>query len=397
MITESERQLVLPTLRLAQPMGEFYVCKISAKDLCDITYFDIRQMLGDREIDTYIGIQRKIDPSRVVGLQAYVNTLDACFPTSIVLAVDEQCAVYDDKAGTLTLKNDPNPDEGQGQTLYRGIAKVIDGQHRIEGLRGLKDGTFELTVSIFVGLDVEDQAYIFSTVNLAQTKVNKSLVYDLFDFSRLRSPQRTCHNIVIALDRREGSPFYERIKRLGSATAGRYGETLTQATFVEALMPYISQQPALDRDLIKRNRPLQRAEGDNAKKLIFRNFFIDEKDIEIGIILLNYFMAVSRRWPKSWNSTERGNILNKTNGFRALMSFLRRVYVSLRHKNPVPTIEMFADIFSRMELEDGEFTTANYPPGTTGESQLRRTLIEQSKLDENYGPPHQPNLIDIIR
>ncbi|HDR9133838.1 TPA: DGQHR domain-containing protein [Burkholderia vietnamiensis] len=386
MITESEKQLVLPCLRLKQPMGEFYVCKISAKDLCDITFFDIRRMLGDREMDEYIGIQRKIDPTRVAGLQTYVNTMDACFPTSIVLAVDEQCAIYDDYSSTLTLKNDPNPEDGSGQTLYRAIAKVIDGQHRIEGLRGLTDGTFELTVSIFVGLDVEDQAYIFSTVNLAQTKVNKSLVYDLFDFSKFRSPQRTCHNIVIALDRREGSPFYHRIKRLGSATAGRHGETLTQATFVEALMPYISLQPALDRDLIKRNRPLPRAQGTENTKLIFRNLFIDEKDIDIGVILFNYFTAVSRKWPDSWNSTERGNILNKTNGFRALMDFLRRVYVALRHKSQVPTVEMFSEIFDRMNLPDGEFTTAHYPPGTSGESELKKTLREQSKLDENFVP-----------
>ncbi|MDN7867107.1 DGQHR domain-containing protein [Burkholderia multivorans] len=392
MITESEKELVLPCLRLKQPMGEFYVCKISAKDLCDITYFDIRQMLGDREMDTYIGIQRKIDPSRVVGLQSYVNTLDACFPTSIVLSVDEQCAVYNSTEQTLTLKNDPNPEDEGGQTLYRGIAKVIDGQHRIEGLRGLIDGEFELTVSIFVGLDVEDQAYIFSTVNLAQTKVNKSLVYDLFDFSKFRSPQRTCHNIVIALDRREGGPFFRRIKRLGSATAGRHGETLTQATFVEALMPYVSSQPALDRDRIKRNLPLPRAEGVENTKLIFRNLFVDEKDIDIGVILFNYFTAVSLRWPISWNSTERGNILNKTNGFKALMSFLRRVYVSLRHKSTVPSVEMFSEIFDRMDLQDGEFTTDHYPPGTSGESELRKTLLAQSKLDENFSP-RQPNLI----
>ncbi|WP_081074870.1 DGQHR domain-containing protein [Burkholderia stagnalis] len=386
MITESEKQLILQCLRLTQPMGEFYVCKITAKDLCDITYFDIRRMLGDREMDTYIGIQRKIDPTRVAGLQTYVNTMDACFPTSIVLAVDEQCAVYDEYSSTLTLKNDPTPEERTGQTLYRAIAKVIDGQHRIEGLRGLRDGTFELTVSIFVGLDVEDQAYIFSTVNLAQTKVNKSLVYDLFDFSKFRSPQRTCHNIVIALDRREGGPFYRRIKRLGSATEGRHGETLTQATFVEALMPFISLQPALDRDLIKRNRPLPRAEGTENTKLIFRNLFVDEKDIDIGVILFNYFTAVSRRWPNSWNSTERGNILNKTNGFRALMDFLRRVYVSLRHKSQVPTVEMFLEIFERMNLPDGDFTTAYYPPGTSGESELKKVLREQSKLDENFVP-----------
>lgn len=384
MISEGNHELVLPCLHLQQPMGEFYVCKISAKDLCEITYFDIRQMLGAREMDTYIGIQRKIDSTRVVGLQAYVNTLDACFPTSIVLAVDEQCATYDPDKSILTLRNDPNPPDGETQTLYGGIAKVIDGQHRIEGLRGLKGGDFELTVSIFVGLDIEDQAYIFSTVNLAQTKVNKSLVYDLFDFSKLRSPQRTCHNIVIAMDRREGGPFYKRIKRLGSATDGRHGETLTQATFVEALMPYISAVPALDRDMIKRNLSLPKASEAEANKLIFRNLFVEGKDVEIGVIIFNYFTAVSRRWPRSWNSTEKGNILNKTNGFRALMAFLRHAYISLRQKNVVPTVEMFSAILDRIKLEDGSFTVDTYSPGSSGQSELRKALIEQSGLPTRW-------------
>ena len=384
MISEGNHELNLPCLHLQQPMGEFYVCKISAKDLCEITYFDIRQMLGAREMDTYIGIQRKIDSSRVAGLQAYVNTLDACFPTSIVLAVDEQCATYDPRSSMLTLHNDPNPVGGDTQTLYRGIAKVIDGQHRIEGLRGLKGGDFELTVSIFVGLDMEDQAYIFSTVNLAQTKVNKSLVYDLFDFSKLRSPQRTCHNVVIAMDRREGGPFFKRIKRLGSATEGRHGETLSQATFVDALMPYISHMPALDRDMIKRNLPLQRASEAEANKLIFRNLFVDSKDVDIGVIIFNYFTAVSRRWPVSWGSTERGNMLNKTNGFKALMAFLRHAYIYLRQKSVVPTVEMFSEILDRIELEDGSFTTETYPPGTSGESELRKALVELSRLPTRW-------------
>src|SRR5882762_10468420 len=91
--------------------------------------------------------------------------------------------------------------------------------------------TFQLSVSVFVDIDMEDQAYIFSTVNLAQTKVNRSLAYDLFELANSPSPQKTCHNIAVALDTITVSPFHKRIKRLGSATPGRNSETITQATF----------------------------------------------------------------------------------------------------------------------------------------------------------------------
>ncbi|MGM3274332.1 DGQHR domain-containing protein [Ralstonia sp. 24A2] len=379
-MTEAPISLELSCLKLKQPLGEFFICKISAKDLCEITYFDIREMLKEREIDEYIGIQRKVDKNRVKELRQYVNSIDACFPTSIVLAIDDGLAVYDEERGKLTLSNRPNPDEGEEAVFYRGIAKVIDGQHRIEGLRGLESGDFELTLSIFVGLDVEDQAYIFSTVNLAQTKVNKSLVYDLFDFAKSRSPQRTCHNIATALDRRDHSPFEKKIKRLGSATEGRVGETLTQATFVEALLPYISAEPSVDRDNIKRKIPLKKADAESSRKLIFRNLFVEERDLDIALILFNYFCAVRNKWPQSWESLGKGNILNKTNGFRALMRFMRVAYLSFNQRGVVPTVEMFDRIFARIDLADGSFTVEEYKPGTSGESELYKALISASNL-----------------
>src|SRR5690606_13459203 len=95
---------------------------------------------------------------------------------------------------------------------------------------------FQINVSIFVGIDLPEQAKIFATVNLAQTKVNKSLVYDLEALARKRNPYKTCHHVAVALDSNEDSPLYQRIKRLGVATPGRAYEPLTQASFVEALV-----------------------------------------------------------------------------------------------------------------------------------------------------------------
>lgn len=110
-------------------------------------------------------------------------------------------------------------------------------------------------MAIFIGADISQQANIFSTVNLAQTKVNKSLAYDLADLAKYRSPQKTCHMISVMLDSREDSPFYQRIKRLGVKTQGRVQlEPLTQAVFVEALMKFISAEPMKDRDLLQRKK-----------------------------------------------------------------------------------------------------------------------------------------------
>ena len=68
---------------------------------------------------------------------------------------------------------------------------MIDGQHRIAGLYKYEGEVgFDINVTIFVGTDIADQAQIFSTVNLEQTKVNRSLAYDLFALAHSRSPKK---------------------------------------------------------------------------------------------------------------------------------------------------------------------------------------------------------------
>jgi DGQHR domain-containing protein len=181
-------------------------------------------------------------------------------------------------------------------------------------------------VSVFVGSDIADQAYIFSTVNLEQNKVNRSLTYDLFELARTRSPYKTCHNIAVALDRSEGGPFFHRIKRLGVTTEGRAGEMLTQATFVNSLVVYISDDPKEDRDVLLTGKTLSKVRGDAEKRLFLRNLFIDEDDVKVGKIIEEYFRAVRQRWPDAWDTQAPGYILNRTNGFRALMRLLPQLY-----------------------------------------------------------------------
>jgi DGQHR domain-containing protein len=127
-VQEKEMSFALSAIRVAQPIGEFYIASISHKQLYEISYFDVRRMLKDRDVEEYLGIQRPLSPSRVDELQQYVRTVDACFPTSIVLAVDGKCAVFDEQSGKLTLSNFLG-DEERAPILYREIAKVLDGQH----------------------------------------------------------------------------------------------------------------------------------------------------------------------------------------------------------------------------------------------------------------------------
>ena len=335
-----------------------------------VSYADVRE-LRDNELDEYMGINRRLAWNRVKELESYVNTYDATFATSIILAVPDEHAYYDDDTESLELF------ATNGDDLSK-VAKIIDGQHRIAGLRNLPyDVEFDLGVAIFVGADIATQANIFATVNLAQTKVNRSLAYDLLDYEKERSPQKSAHFVAVALDQIDGSPFYHRIKRLGRATEGRDRETITQAVVVEMLLYLMSKEPMTDRDAFLRRMRLKRPSIEELHRFPFRLLFMDGNEEDITRIMIRFFDSVRDRWPTSWEEIDRpGNALPKTNGFRALMRFLRTAYLTIVEDEigDVPEKSRFDDLLRRVPLDDRDFNTETFPPGTSGESRFLRYL-----------------------
>jgi DGQHR domain-containing protein len=390
MISESELQTSFPVMKVTQPIGSFYIGKMKADDLIKISWFDIRQLAGDSDLDKYLGIQRKVSDKRVKEIAQYVRLSDATFPTAVILAVEGRCASLESLNGeeddrsdffSMTLRNIPGGFNDDDTVLFRGIARVLDGQHRIKGLResGADLSNFEVNVCVFVDADIADQASIFATVNLAQTKVNRSLVYDLLSYSKSRSPERTCHTVTVTLDQSERSPFYRKIKRLGVSTKGRFGEVLTQATVVQSLLPYITDNAIRDRDIGKRSGKWQKSELYNRDKLIFRHWFLEENDDQIALQLMHYFEAVRRRWPIAWDTIEVGNMLPRTNGFKAFMDFLRPAYNHLKDDDFV-RMQDFSKLFEKVDLTDADFNTERFVPGTSGQRSLFKTLMQHSNL-----------------
>lgn len=353
-------------LEVTQPIGTFYIAIMPYRDLKKITYSDIRK-ISQNDIEKYLGIQRKLSKKRLIEIDDYVHTRDATFPTSIVIAIDSEHIEYIRDTGELLISNEED------------VALIIDGQHRLEGLRNYSEDRFELIVTVFVDMDLEDKSMVFATINLAQTKVSKSLVYDLYENTKLRSPIKSAHELSRALNASQKSPFSGRIKTLG--TAERKNQTLTQATVVEALIPMISgtiQLALKDRDLIKREKPLKRADNDDSQK-IFRNYFIDGEDIVIAENIINYFSAVAKIWEIAWAAvTETGNMLPRTNGFKAFMKALPKIYRILgnEQKKDVYTIEEFKSLLKNITLEDKDFNTTNYLPGQMGEDKLYKMIIK---------------------
>lgn len=367
-----ERWITVPCIPLQQPIGMFYIAAIRSRDLADISFADRARIEGgDREIEILSGLQRPLSAKRVGELKRYVTSIDACFPTGVILAMSSEDAIFDDAANTMSIRYSNN------------VAKIIDGQHRIEGLAGYQGPLFEINVTIFIDMEMEDQAIVFSTINLKQTPVSNSLVYELFEYAKTRSPQKTCHYIARLLNARSDSPFYQRIMILGMAT-GKPNESLTQAAFIDPLLKLLSTDAMGDRDRLKRGKTLELVDDGmiRTRKLIFRNMFIREEDAKIAKVLWNYFTAVSRRWPLAWQQKQRGLILNRTTGYRALMAFLPIVILSLDLVGKIPDIEAFSTVFDRVKLNDEDLSTDEFKPGTSGQSALRKLFELQTRMDD---------------
>lgn len=367
----SSSAISIPAFKIQQPIGELFIGRMTAREIVAVAFADVREM-EENELDKYIGINRRLTKNRVDELSRYVQTYDATFPTSIIVAVPDENAEFDETENLLTIR-------ATRKTPLKKVAKIIDGQHRIAGLRAVPDGTdFEVCVAIIIGADIATQANVFATVNLAQTKVNRSLAYDLLEYEGRRSPQKSAHDVAVALDQMEGSPFYRRIKRLGRATEGRRGETLTQAVVVEMLLELMTDDPMADRDSFLRRVRIARPTAAELRRRPFRAMFQRDRDEEIAGIVYRYFCAVRNRWPQSWDDLDRrGNALPKTNGFRALMRFLKPVYLGMvgDGADRVPEVEEFESILERVPLEDEDFNVETFPPGTSGESRFRQLLV----------------------
>jgi len=373
----NQHHILLPCLEATQPIGKMYVAVIDSDILEFISLVDVRRLKDEREVEEYTGIQRKLSTRREKEIGNYVNLIDATFPNSIILGISSENVSFNSNNKTLSIayKDD--------------VAKVLDGQHRIAGLTHYtKAGnTFQCIVTIYIDMELEDQAIVFATINTEQKPVSKSLAADLFEFAKSRSPQKTCHTIARVLDQQKESPFYKKIKILGTANDTEK-ETITQDTFVKGIMQYISKDPQGDRQIYKansllfsKNKPAY-AEPKDSDKLFLRKLFIDdETDTQITQLMINYFQAVQSKWPYSWDTVVNNNILNKSTGFIALMKFFKDAVLRLRKSEiDIVSKDAFIKLLETINIDDNSFTNQIYLPGKKGQSTLYKELIDKVKF-----------------
>lgn len=347
----------LKYIEVTQPIGTFYLTVMAAADVAQVT--DVQPRKGNP-----YAVQREESRKRISEIAAYCDDVDATFPTPIIISI------YPD---ALVDLDDYISFETTGK-----IGEIIDGQHRIKGIiESNRMERFQLPIIMMFNLTDEEKAYVFSIINSKQTRVSMSLIYDLFALSESRSPFKTAHETARALNKDEQSPLFNRLKMLGKKEDNQFLASLSQGTFVKYILELISKDPEEDTRRIKNGEPLQRDES-----LIFRDYFINNRDEIIFKILLNVLLGLSRAFPEQW-ARPKEYILSKSIGFGAVIKALPSVYKIGDRQNDLSALFfelLFLRVKQSLEQQNIQLTSEYFGSNEQARTKLA-TLIEDAIRD----------------
>ncbi len=327
----------IKAIKVIQPLGEFYIAKIKARDLLKISTSQVARY--DKE-GNIIGHQRPIDPDRLKAIAKFIQSEEMSFPSSIIIAANVNASgiIYDEEDNRWKIEPTNISDIYELDIPEHCISSlIIDGQHRLKAFEeeSLDDNcrNIELVCSIFFDLPGAYQAYLFATINGNQKRVDKSLALELFGINLDNEPQNTWspEKLAVYITRKfnftKGTPLEGKI-RLAPLTDGETDKSkwlLSTAAMVDGITKLISSNPQRDRDELTRKRKFYENKTrtvlkDLSDKSVLRDLYIENRDDEIYSILFNYFSSINKIL---WSNAEQNSIINKTIGISALYDVLK--------------------------------------------------------------------------
>lgn len=162
-----EYPLKLPAIRVLQPLGEFFVVALDAATLRTITYMDATRIAKvDRQSFLYslLGAQRQSSPRRAKQIARYINTVEAAFPNSIILAANyiNDGEFQEDEDKQWRVENDSNSAWHLVIPSSEKMASIIDGQHRLLGFDycDTERKSMELLCAVYMDLPHPYQGFL---------------------------------------------------------------------------------------------------------------------------------------------------------------------------------------------------------------------------------------------
>ncbi|NPA44854.1 MAG: DGQHR domain-containing protein [Chlorobi bacterium] len=360
--------LKLEIEKIIQKDNAFYIAKAPAREIVKMftvspAEYDIKKYSdlvskNDDEQEYYnkiidskkkqVNFQRTKDKTRVNKIRDYIkNNEYAFFPNTIICTID---SILIDKTQDYKtfIENNINRessttsyliDENKTKKVLIPIIEksilVIDGQHRLEGLKEFYNNSneeiqYDILLSLFIGFDRAIIAQQFYIINYEQKPVNKSILYHLMgEFSDEIDEITILHNFTRLLNEFDKSPFYNRIKMLGKVPKGAsrgHKYSISQAFLIDELIKTISKKSI-----------------NSIYQPIFLYYFLNKNlQIEIVKFIIKFFNAV-KSLRNDWE-TPQTSILSKGMGIAALIRVMQLlvpiIFIDKYENNPQKLISI---------------------------------------------------------
>jgi DGQHR domain-containing protein len=219
-------------LKVMQKDAEMYLVSYPARDLLGRVKFETRAVEDEKEtrgpdrarvfIDGVVksdqGFQRKLIHKKVRAISEFVRLCEdqPAIPSTVLLYTPEKLRFRAQGPG-VTVGDLSEPEEP---------FTVVDGQHRLAGLRmhllaHPEDAdSLHVPVAVFDGKSAHFAAEMFVIVNSTHSKIAKSLLVDLMDQVRTANREElVTARVVKRLYLDAASPLRYRINRLGGRSA----------------------------------------------------------------------------------------------------------------------------------------------------------------------------------
>ena len=277
------KMLIQQSVEMDMEGIKIYTFPMKVKDLVKISYVAVRGRDNEEG-----AVQRVLNKKRISSIKQYVLDGNMFINTFVINWNDTNYI--------------PKIDDGKIEIpLIDSVAQLIDGQHRLEGMKEaikIDESINEkmLLVSMVIGLGTKEAAKIFININSEQKPVPKSLIFDLYgvteddkNFAITRSD-----DIAKELNENVDSPYYNLIKYPGNP---RGKGKIDLSTVVTVLKKYVD----IDGKFAE----------NNIRDLNFQSQ-----------IIINYFSALRYHWDQDdiWGNASQ-NVFFKASGFVAALEF----------------------------------------------------------------------------
>ncbi|SBS27239.1 hypothetical protein MSP8887_00583 [Marinomonas spartinae] len=380
---------IFKAFKVCQPFSDYFICKIPSTILKEIS-FSLKAINNEGEIQ---GVQRTLNTNRLQEIGQFIDSDSAAFPNPIILGANfKESGRYAEESEKVEFNYLSNDIYEIKVPKGSKVLSIIDGQHRLYGFEHA-ESEMDMSCSIYEDLAMPYQAFLFSTINYTQGKVDKSLAYQLFGYEIDSNkpiewpPETLAVYFIRKLNKKE--PLLNRVKyrtadEIGISKSER--ESLppwrfSTSSIVEAILSLMSHNPKKDRYLMNTKNGDSSIVGRSILKddirYPLRSLYIAGNDKAIEEVL---DLALKYTNEVYWKVIDDDNFLKKTVGIACIFKFLKTVLI--KDGVSLGTMNNKFPNYLRMIKEKEDFNDSEiYASSTKGLSNAYNKMLEISGLE----------------